>query len=276
MTDAPQTPPAETPTKPVREERSVGRKSISASLKPRELLTDKPRLARAWDARVVTLLPQAFPGILGESLTGKALKDGVWQLETTDLRTFGEGRHKNVDDTPSGGGAGMVMRADVVGNAIATAHRGARHPMIYLSPRGKKFDQGMAQALACESGVTLLCGRFEGVDERVLERFDIMEVSLGDFVLTGGELAAQMLLDATVRLLPGVLGNAESTVEESFSNGLLEHPQYTRPAEWEGMSIPNVLTSGNHKKIAQWRQEQSERITQERRPDLWQTHLKKD
>jgi len=230
MTDAPQTPPAETPTKPVREERSVGRKSISVSLKPRELLTDKPRLARAWDARVVTLLPQAFPGILGESLTGKALKDGVWQLETTDLRTFGEGRHKNVDDTPSGGGAGMVMRADVVGNALATAHRGARHPMIYLSPRGKKFDQGMAQALA----------------------------------------------DATVRLLPGVLGNAESTVEESFSNGLLEHPQYTRPAEWEGMSIPDVLTSGNHKKIDQWRQQQSERITQERRPDLWQAHLKKD
>jgi tRNA (guanine37-N1)-methyltransferase len=200
----------------------------------------------------------------------------VWQLETTDLRTFGEGRHKNVDDTPSGGGAGMVMRADVVGNALATAHRGARHPMIYLSPRGKKFDQGMAQALARESGVTLLCGRFEGVDERILERFDIIEISLGDFVLTGGELAAQMLLDATVRLLPGVLGNAKSALEESFSNGLLEHPQYTRPAEWEGMRIPDVLTSGNHKKIAQWRQQLSERITEERRPDLWQAYLKKD
>lgn len=252
--------------------KSIGRKSIAATLKPRELMTDRPRLAKAWDARVVTLFPQAFPGVLGESLTGKALKDGIWQLETTDLRSFGVGKHKNVDDTPAGGGAGLVMRADVVGNALATAHRGASHPMIYLSPRGRRFDQGMAQVLSRERGVTLLCGRFEGVDERVIERFGIVEVSLGDFVLTGGELAAQMLLDATVRLLPGVLGNAESAVEESFSNGLLEHPQYTRPAEWEGMAIPPVLTSGDHGKVAKWRQEQSEEITRTRRPDLWNAY----
>lgn len=251
--------------------KSHGRKSISATLKPRELMTDAPDLAGVWTAQVITLFPQAFPGVLGESLTGKALKDGLWQLETFDLRRHGIGKHKNVDDTPAGGGAGMVLRADVLERAILEARaksKGAM-PLVYLSPRGPRFDQAMAQRLAKADGVTMLCGRFEGVDERVLEHFGIQEVSLGDFVMTGGEIAAQAMLDATVRLLPGVLGNADSAVEESFSNGMLEHPQYTKPAEWNGRAIPEVLLSGNHKKIAEWRREMSEKLTAERRPDLW-------
>lgn len=254
--------------------RSHGRKSIRATLRPRELITDSPDLAGAWTAQVITLLPQAFPGVLGESLTGKALAEGRWSLRTIDLRTFGEGKHRNVDDTPAGGGAGMVLRPDVLGHALdeaALAARG-RWPVIYLSPRGAPLTQAMARRLAAADGVTLLCGRFEGVDERVLEAYDIEEVSLGDFVMTGGEIAAMALIDATVRLLPGVLGNAASTEEESFSDGLLEHPQYTRPAEWRGRAIPEVLLSGNHAKIAAWRRAQSEAITQERRPDLWQAH----
>ncbi|WP_281981026.1 tRNA (guanosine(37)-N1)-methyltransferase TrmD [Thalassorhabdomicrobium marinisediminis] len=254
--------------------KSLGRKSVQVSAKPQELMTDEVSLARAWTAQVITLFPDAFPGLLGTSLTGKALKDGIWQLQTTDLRRFGEGRHRNVDDTPAGGGAGMVLRADVVGNAIAATRRRAkgRMPLIYLSPRGLPFTQAMAQQFAAQDGVTLLCGRFEGVDERVLEHFEVIEVSMGDYVLTGGELPAMTLIDACVRLLPGVLGNADSAVEESHSNGLLEHPQYTRPAEWEGRSIPAVLTSGDHKKVAEWRREQSEKLTQDRRPDLWQKH----
>ncbi len=254
--------------------RSHGRKSIRATLRPRELITDSPDLAGAWTAQVITLLPQAFPGVLGESLTGKALAEGRWSLRTIDLRTFGEGKHRNVDDTPAGGGAGMVLRPDILGHALdeaALAARG-RWPVIYLSPRGAPLTQAMARRLAAADGVTLLCGRFEGVDERVLEAYDIEEVSLGDFVMTGGEIAAMALIDATVRLLPGVLGNAASTEEESFSDGLLEHPQYTRPAEWRGRAIPEVLLSGNHAKIAAWRRAQSEAITQERRPDLWQAH----
>tara|TARA_R110002072_G_scaffold131275_1_gene270747 strand:+ start:246 stop:1037 length:792 start_codon:yes stop_codon:yes gene_type:complete len=251
--------------------KSHGRKSIAATLKPRELMDDAPDLAGVWRAQVITLLPEAFPGILGDSLTGKALKDGIWQLHTTDLRRFGIGKHRNVDDTPAGGGAGMVLRADVVANAIEDTRRRAkgRMPLIYLSPRGAPFTQKMAQDLAAADGVTLLCGRFEGVDERVLEHHDIIEVSMGDYVLTGGELPAMVLIDACVRLLPGVLGNAESAVEESHSNGLLEHPQYTRPAEWEGRDIPPVLTSGDHGKVAKWRREMSEKITAKRRPDLW-------
>lgn len=229
-------------------------------------------LAGIWQARVITLFPDAFPGTLGLSLTGKALKEGRWQLHTHDLRNFGIGKHRNVDDTPAGGGAGMVMRADVVGPALATAQGFARGhwPILYLSPRGRPFDQGMARDLARCDGVTLLCGRFEGVDERVLEQFNVTEVSIGDYVLTGGEIAAQALLDATVRLLPGVLGNAESTIEESHSNGLLEHPQYTRPANWEDRDIPPVLMSGNHGDIATWRRRKSEELTRQRRPDLWQ------
>lgn len=260
----------DTPPLPLK---SHGRLTIGASLKPRDLM-EEPRIVKgAFDARVVTLFPDAFPGILGLSLTGKALDLGLWRLTTTDLRQFGEGRHRNVDDTPAGGGAGMVLRPDVVDRALTAAHQGAspdraRWPVIYLSPRGKPFDQAMARRFAAGPGLTLLCGRFEGVDQRVLDQWGIEEVSLGDFVLTGGELPAQALLDATVRLLPGVLGNAESAVEESFSDGLLEHPQYTRPAVWEGREIPAVLTSGNHAAVAKWRRAESEKITAERRPDL--------
>lgn len=252
--------------------KSHGRKSISVSLKPRELMTHKPTLANVWTARIITLFPQAFPGVLGESLTGKALKDGKWQLETTDLRPFGDGKHRNVDDTPAGGGAGMVLRPDVLGKAIDHTLRGVRGttPLVYLSPRGVPFSQKIARHWSECDGVTLLCGRFEGVDQRVLDHYDIQEVSLGDFVLTGGEIAAQAMIDATVRLLPSVLGNAESIEDESHSNGLLEHPQYTRPAEWMGHDIPEVLTSGNHGKVAEWRQKMSEDLTKERRPDMWE------
>ena len=251
--------------------KSFGRKSIRPSLKPRDLMTPTPTLARTWTARVITLLPQAFPGVLGESLTGRALREGLWSLDAIDLREFGEGRHRNVDDTPSGGGAGMVLRADVTGRAIDTAMTGAppNWPLVYLSPRGARFDQKRAQALAAGPGVTLICGRFEGLDQRVIDHYAIEELSLGDFVMTGGEIAAQAVIDACVRLLPGVLGNEASTEEESHSNGLLEHPHYTRPAEWMGRTIPEVLTSGDHAKVAAWRREMSERLTAERRPDLW-------
>lgn len=256
--------------------RALGRKSISATLKPRDLMTDTPTLAGAWRAQVITLFPQAFPGVLGESLTGRALKDGLWQLETYDLRDHGIGKHRNVDDTPAGGGAGMVLRADVLESAIMEARAAAKGvmPLIYLSPRGRRMDQALMQNLARADGVTLLCGRFEGVDERVLQHFNIMEVSLGDFVMTGGELAAQAMIDATVRLLPGVLGNHDSTQEESFSAGLLEHPHYTKPPEWQGHAIPEVLLSGNHAKIVEWRKEQAEDITKTRRPDLWDAYLR--
>lgn len=254
--------------------KSHGRLSIQASLQPRDLL-DGPRVVKgAFRARIITLFPEAFPGTLGLSLTGKALDFGLWQLETIDLRTFGDGKHRNVDDTPAGGGAGMVLRADVVDAAFRHARIGtpvdrARWPVIYLSPRGAPFTQATARRLAQAEGLTLLCGRFEGVDQRVLDRHQVEEISLGDFVLTGGEIAAQAILDATVRLIPGVLGNAASTDEESFSDGLLEHPHYTRPAIWEGQEIPAVLQSGNHAEIARWRRQKSEDLTRERRPDMW-------
>lgn len=254
--------------------RSHGRKSISASLKPRSLMEGPQRLAHAWTAQVITLLPGAFPGVLGESLTGKALKDGIWQLEAIDLRAFGEGRHRNVDDTPAGGGAGMVLRADVMGRAIDQARVSARAgaPLLYLSPRGAPLTQERIRSLSGGPGVTLICGRFEGLDQRVIDHYGIEEISLGDFVLTGGELAAMALIDAAVRLLPGVLGNACSTDEESFSDGLLEHPHYTRPAEWRGHEIPPVLLSGNHEAIRRWRCSEAEALTRERRPDLWHSY----
>jgi tRNA (guanine37-N1)-methyltransferase len=261
--------------------RSHGRKSISATLQPRDLLEEAPEYVGIWTARILTLFPQVFPGVLGASLTGKALQDRLWQLQPVDLRPFGDGKHRNVDDTPAGGGAGMVMRADVLGAALDHAARGTpkdrtRWPIVYLSPRGKPFDQATARRFATCEGMTLLCGRFEGIDERVIEEYEIEEISLGDFVLTGGEIAAQAVLDATVRLLPGVLGNAESTEEESFSDGLLEHPQYTRPAVWRGREIPPVLLSGNHGEVAKWRKAEAERITRERRPDLWDANKEKD
>ncbi|MBV2359714.1 tRNA (guanosine(37)-N1)-methyltransferase TrmD [Thalassococcus sp. CAU 1522] len=250
--------------------KSHGRKTIRASAVPRDLMSAVPELARAWSAQVITLFPEAFPGILGLSLTGKALKDGVWQLSTVALRDYGEGRHRNVDDTPAGGGAGMVLRADVMGRAVDTAlgraPRGA--PLVYLSPRGKPFDQATARRFAAAPGIVMICGRFEGLDQRVIDHYDIEELSIGDYVLTGGELAAQAVLDATVRLLPGVLGNADSTQEESFSDGLLEHPQYTRPAAWRGRPIPDILLSGNHAAISAWRREQARALTRDRRPDL--------
>ena len=267
MTDTPETPPA----KPAK---SHGRLSIRESLTPRDLFAGEERIKQAWQAQIITLFPEAFPGVLGKSLTGRALQDGKWQLDTIDLRQFGLTKHRNVDDTPAGGGAGMVLRADVVGPALELAQRNAPEgaPLIYLSPRGRRFDQEMARRLSQAPGCVMLCGRFEGVDERVLEHFNVIEVSLGDFVLTGGEIAAQAMLDATVRLLPDVLGNADSNEEESFSNGLLEHPQYTKPPEWMGRPIPEVLLSGNHAAIEAWRKEQSEALTKSRRPDLWAAH----
>ena len=254
--------------------RSLGRMSIRPSLKPRELMSPTPDLHGVWKAKILTLFPGAFPGVLGESLTGRALQEGLWQLETLDLRDFGIGKHRNVDDTPAGGGAGMVLRADVLGPAIETAmaYTSRNWPLIYLSPRGRPMDQTMMRNLARADGVTLICGRFEGVDERVLQHYGVQEVSLGDFVMTGGEIAAQALIDATVRLLPGVLGNQASTEEESFSAGLLEHPQYTRPAEWQGREIPEVLMSGHHGRIKDWRHQMSEEITRSRRPDLWERY----
>jgi tRNA (guanine37-N1)-methyltransferase len=251
--------------------KSHGRLSMQASRVPRDLMDPRP-VKGAWLARVITLFPEAFPGVLGLSLTGRALDQGVWRLDTFNLREFGDGRHRNVDDTPAGGGAGMVLRADVLDRALTRAAEGVVLPVVYLSPRGRRFDQAMAREWSQGAGVTLLCGRFEGVDQRVLDHHRIAEVSLGDFVLTGGEIAAQAMLDATVRLLPEVLGNQASTEEESFSDGLLEFPQFTRPTLWEGREIPAVLQSGNHGEIAKWRRAQSEEITRDRRPDLWEKY----
>jgi tRNA (guanine37-N1)-methyltransferase len=211
-------------------------------------------------ATIITLFPEAFPGTLGLSLIGKALRGRAWSLETVQLRDFGVGPHKSVDDTPAGGGAGMVIRADVAAAAIDSVARNER-PLVYLSPRGKQFDQAMARKWAAGPGVVLFCGRFEGLDERVIEARGMQEVSVGEAVLAGGEAAAMVLLEACVRLIPGVLGNDASIVEESFSDGLLEHPQYTRPREFEGRPIPDVLTSGDHAKIEAWRRAERERIT---------------
>jgi tRNA (guanine37-N1)-methyltransferase len=246
--------------------------SLAGPLRPSDLMAEVGQVAGAWRAKIVTLFPEAFPGVLGLSLTGKALAEGLWALDTIDLRPFGIGRHRNVDDTPAGGGAGMVLRADVVAAALQAAgmpEDRAKWPVIYMSPRGRPFTQAMARRFAQADGLTILCGRFEGVDERVLEEYGVEEVSIGDFILTGGEQAAQVLIDATVRLIPRVLGNQASTEEESFSNGLLEHPQYTRPALWRGRAIPEVLQSGHHAKIEAWKRAQAERLTKERRPDLW-------
>lgn len=249
--------------------KSHGRLQVKPSLRPRELMAE-PQIRAAWTARIVTLFPEAFPGILGLSLTGKALAQGLWNLQTIPLREYGVGKHRNVDDTPAGGGAGMVIRADVMDAALQEAGKTA--PVIYMSPRGKPFTQARARELAQGPGVTLICGRFEGVDQRVLDAHNVEEISIGDYVLTGGEIAAQVLIDTTVRLIPRVLGNQDSLAEESFSignRGLLEHPQYTKPAQWEGREIPEVLLSGNHAAISAWREREAERLTKERRPDLW-------
>jgi len=228
----------------------------------------------AWRATVLTIFPEMFPGPLGSSLAGKALTEGKWALEAIDIRGFATDKHRSVDDAPSGGGAGMVMRADIAAATIdaARAAMPAGAPTIYLSPRGYPFMQEQARELAGGPGVILLCGRFEGIDERVLQARNIEEISVGDYVLSGGEIAAQMVIDAVVRLLPGVAGNESSLAEESFAQGLLEYPHYTRPREWEGRAIPGVLLSGDHKAIAKWRREQAEKLTKARRPDLWQAH----
>jgi tRNA (guanine37-N1)-methyltransferase len=228
----------------------------------------------AWRATVLTIFPEMFPGPLGSSLAGKALTEGKWALEAIDIRGFATDKHRSVDDAPSGGGAGMVMRADIAAAAIdaARAATPAGAPTIYLSPRGYPFMQEQARELAGGPGVILLCGRFEGIDERVLQARNIEEISIGDYVLSGGEIAAQVVIDAVVRLLPGVAGNESSLAEESFAQGLLEYPHYTRPREWEGRAIPGVLLSGDHKAIAKWRREQAEKLTKARRPDLWQAH----
>jgi tRNA (guanine37-N1)-methyltransferase len=229
-----------------------------------------------WKATVLTLFPEMFPGPLGFSLAGKALTEGTWQLDAIDIRDFAQDRHRSVDDTPAGGGAGMVMRADIAAAAIdaAKAASPAGTPTIYLSPRGTPLTQAGVEVLAHGPGVILLCGRFEGLDQRVLEARDVVEVSIGDYVLSGGDLAAHVVMDACVRLLPGVVGNEGTHMEESFASGLLEYPHYTRPREWERHAIPDVLLSGDHEKIAAWRREQAEALTKARRPDLWEKHRK--
>ncbi len=223
-----------------------------------------------WRTVILTIFPEMFPGPLGLSLAGQGLRDGAWSLETVDIREFATDKHRSVDDAPFGGGPGMVMRPDVVDAAIREAKAKAPDlPLVYLSPRGKKLDQSRVRQLADGPGVCLLCGRFEGLDERVLDAHDIEEISIGDFVLSGGEPAAITLLDACVRLQDGVMGKADSLSEESFEGGLLEYPHYTRPQDWQGRVVPDVLTSGHHENIRAWRMAQAESITRERRPDLW-------
>ena len=224
-----------------------------------------------WRASVLTIFPDIFPGPLGASLAGKALAAGAWSLNVADIRAFATDKHRSVDDTPAGGGPGMVMRADILGrtiDAIATDQR----PRLLLSPRGTPLTQARAETLAAGAGVVLVCGRFEGIDERVIAARGLEEISIGDYVLSGGEVAAMVLIDACVRLLPGVMGAPASRTEESFTEGLLEYPHYTRPQLWEGQPIPEVLLSGDHGKIAAWRRAEAERLTRERRPDLWARH----
>jgi len=225
----------------------------------------------SWRATVLTIFPEMLPGPLAYSLAGKALKAGLWRLETVDIREFARDKHRSVDDAPFGGGPGMVMRPDVLDAAIGGA--GGTGPLILLSPRGRRLDQELVREFAAMPGVRLICGRFEGVDERVLEARAIKEVSLGDFVLSGGEPAAIALIDACVRLIPGVLGCADTLSEESFAQGLLEYPQYTRPQMWQGRAVPEALLSGDHRRIREWRRAEAERLTRERRPDLWVRHL---
>ena len=224
-----------------------------------------------WRASILTLFPEMFPGPLGHSLAGKALENGIWSLETIQIRDFATDRHHSVDDTPFGGGAGMVLRPDVVDAAMNAVADG--RPLLCLTPRGRRFSQADAFRLASENGVILLCGRYEGIDQRVIDAREMEEVSLGDYVLSGGEPAALVLLDAIVRLLPGVMGAADSAAEESFSHGLLEYPHYTRPAEWAERRVPEILLSGHHGAVAAWRHDQAETITKERRPDLWAAHI---
>jgi len=225
-----------------------------------------------WRASVLTIFPEMFPGPLGLSLAGKALASGAWSLDAVDIRSFATDKHRTIDDTPAGGGPGMVMKADVLGRAIDAVATDTR-PRLLMSPRGTPLTQARIEALSGDAGVILVCGRFEGVDERVIAARGLEEVSVGDYVLSGGEIAAMALIDACVRLLPGVMGTAASGAEESFTDGLLEYPHYTRPQVWEGRPIPEILTSGDHAKIAASRRAEAERLTRERRPDLWAAFL---
>ena len=223
-----------------------------------------------WRASVLTLFPEMFPGPLAHSLAGRALQSGLWSLQTVNIRDFASDRHRTVDDTPFGGGAGMVLRPDVVDAAIAPV--ADDRPLVFLTPRGRPLTQQAVRRFADGPGLILLCGRYEGVDQRVIEARQMEEISIGDYVLSGGELPALVLLDATVRLLPGVMGAVESAAEESFSHHLLEYSQFTRPADWQGRRVPDVLLSGHHAAIVAWRQAEAERITRERRPDLWDAY----
>lgn len=223
------------------------------------------------NVKVLTIFPEMFPGFLGHSLTGKALEEKIWSLTAINIRDYAFDKHKSVDDTPCGGGAGMIMRPDVLGRAIQENHTSGR--IIYMSPKGLPFTQKKARELSKEENLTIVCGRFEGIDERVIEAFNIEELSIGDYILTGGEQAAGVVLDAVVRLLPGVLGNNDSLEDESFENILLEYPQYTRPIEWKGRVVPEVLLSGHHKKIREWRKLQAESATKAKRPDLFKIYL---
>ncbi len=232
-----------------------------------------------WHVDILTLFPEMFPGTLGQSLSGRALEKGTWSYKCTNIRDFGEGTHKTVDDTPFGGGAGMVMRADILEKALLPTPKKGRR--IYMSPRGKTLTQSLVQELTQEQNLTILCGRYEGVDQRFLDAHDFEEISIGDYVLSGGEPAAIILMDACIRLLDGVMGNTQTADEESFSSGLLEYPHYTKPAEWTDTNgkthnTPDILRSGHHKNITQWRTEQAEKLTKERRPDLWDKHITKD
>ncbi len=232
-----------------------------------------------WTAKVITLFPEVFPGVLGSSLVGKALGNS-WNLETVDLREFGAGVHKSVDDTPVGGGPGMVIKPDILASALQSTQETIDEkpdswPVVFLSPRGKLFDQSTAKKWSTCKGITLICGRYEGVDERFFQLTETEEISMGDFVLSGGEIAAQALIEATVRLIPNVLGNFESTENESFIRGLLEYPHYTRPRVWNGLSVPEILLTGHHENIAQWRKSKAEELTKLRRPDLWQKYCEK-
>jgi len=239
------------------------------------MIAAAPAPRRPWHATVLTIFPEMFPGPLGQSLAGKASEAGIWTLEAIDIRDYATDRHRTVDDAPFGGGVGMVMRPDVTDAALAGVDD-RPGPAIYLSPRGRTLDQARVRALAAGPGVKLLCGRFEGLDQRVIDARGLEEVSLGDFVLSGGEPAAIALIDACVRLLPGVIGDAGALAEESFAlgadAGLLEYPHYTRPALWQGRAVPEVLLSGHHEKIRLWRREQAEQATRARRPDLWRRH----
>ena len=225
-----------------------------------------------WQATVLTLFPEMFPGPLGHSLAGKSLNDSIWSLKTLDIREFARDKHRTVDDAPLGGGVGMVLKPDVVAAALSAA-ASFPGPRIYLSPRGRLLDQALVRELAAAPGAVFLCGRYEGVDQRVIDATDMMEVSIGDYVLSGGELAALTVMDAVIRLLPGVMGKEGGHLEESFETGLLEHPHYTQPRLWNGIEAPAILASGHHRKIAEWRQAEAEKETQTRRPDMWQRYL---